>query len=350
MKLIYSSFFALFFLHIAAARRSRQVSGGQERGGVGIQLPSISLWPWRDSRQHRAATFSVKNQIPAKKYPGNYPAKQVSQRRQETPNKRLPQSKSQVIYKKPTGLEKKPFGAKYPSKQQILKYQKYHKTKPPPPKKVRFAPIPDLRPTSIDRIDILRPQKLPRTKQPAPRPLPPRTPPPPSPGPPRHRQLSTPRAIPILSGIKIQEPAQQSTKIVKYVPNSVNSIIDSNAIINFTESPVEVDGLKLFMFRGDEGIGGSFQPLASPSVRVASAGSRGQYQPHNPGPQRPGPSSSPFQWSRAEVRPAQSPVSTPRPREDVPPPFPTRHTTPSPHISSHKPVVIIAQSNVAQNN
>ena len=66
------------------------------------------------------------------------------------------QSKSHAFYKKPTGLEKKPFGAKYPSKQQISKYQQYQKTKSPPKKNVRFAPVPDLRPTSIDRIDILR--------------------------------------------------------------------------------------------------------------------------------------------------------------------------------------------------
>ena len=156
--------------------------------------------------------------------------------------------------------------------------------------------------------------------------------------------------MPVLSGIKIQEPA----KIVrnnKYPPSSINSI-DTNAIIDFTESPVEVDGLQLFMFRGDEGFGTGFKPLASPSIRVAPAGSRGQYQPR--GPQRPGPSPAPFQWSRAELRPRPpapvTSVTTARPRGDIAPPFPTRHTTPSPHISEHQPVVIIAQSNVSQNN
>merc|ERR1719323_3063142 len=136
MKLIYSSFSVLLFLHIAAARRSRQVSSGQERGGVGIQLPSLSLWPWRDNRQHRAATFSLKQ-------PGQYPqpqGPQVSQRRQEASDNRLHQSKSHAFYKKPTGLEKKPFGAKYSSKKQISKYQRYQKQKPPPQKNVRFAP------------------------------------------------------------------------------------------------------------------------------------------------------------------------------------------------------------------
>ena len=59
-----------------------------------------------------------------------------------------------VFTKKPTGLEKKPFGPKYPAK--FSKYQNYKKLPKQPLKKVRLAPIPDLRPTSIDRIDILR--------------------------------------------------------------------------------------------------------------------------------------------------------------------------------------------------
>lgn len=349
MKLIYSSFSVLLFLHIAVARRSRQVSSGQERGGVGIQLPSLSLWPWRDNRQHRAATLSLKKQ------PVNYP--QVSQRRQEAPDRRLHKAKSHAFYKKPTGLEKKQFGAKYPSKQQISKYQQYQKQKPPPQKNLRFAPVPDLRPTSIDRIDILRPQKIPQSKQPLPRPgapLPqapskaPRTSLPITfKGPQRPRKPASPQPIPILSGIKIQEPTKPVRKY-RYPPSSLNSI-DTNAIIDFTESPVEVDGLKLFMFRGDEGFGTGFTPLASPIVRVSSAGSRGQYQPQ--APQRPGPSPRPLQWSQAELRPASvTPVTTARPRGDIAPPFPTRHTTPSPHLSAHQPVVIIAQSNVAQNN
>ena len=60
-----------------------------------------------------------------------------------------------VFTKKPTGLEKKPFGPKYPGK--FSKYPKNYKKSPKlAVKKVRLAPIPDLRPTSIDRIDILR--------------------------------------------------------------------------------------------------------------------------------------------------------------------------------------------------
>ena len=61
-----------------------------------------------------------------------------------------------VFTKKPTGLEKKPFGPKYPPKFVNSNYQKYKNQPKLPVKKVRLAPIPDLRPTSIDRIDILR--------------------------------------------------------------------------------------------------------------------------------------------------------------------------------------------------
>ena len=65
---------------LSLLNRTWHCSSGQERGGVGIQLPSLSLWPWRDNRQHRAATLSLKKQ------PVNYP--QVSQRRQEASDRR----------------------------------------------------------------------------------------------------------------------------------------------------------------------------------------------------------------------------------------------------------------------
>ena len=244
--------------------------------------------------------------------------------------------------KKPTGLEKKPFGPKYPAKKINPKYQKYNKlVKPPqkkqvPVKKVRLAPIPDLRPTSIDRIDILRPQpqqnkQFPvRTQTPVNKP---RGPPPPS-------SRVTPASRPAQTGIKI-------------VPSksSINRV-DTNSLIEFNESPVEVNGLKLFMFRGDEGIGGSqFQPFSAsvsghytPQQLLFSQPSTPQLQYNN----------SPFQWSKAEIRPSSGSSSlsvvntTPRYAiNDVAPPFPTRHTTPSPH--GDQPIVIIAQSNVAQN-
>ena len=65
----------------------------------------------------------------------------------------------------------------------------------------------------------------------------------------------------------------------------------SNALVAFTESPVEVNGLQLFMFRGDEGIGGSFQPLSLPAA---------QPRPPQYPPQRQ-PRPSPVRWSQAEV-------------------------------------------------
>ena len=139
----------------------------------------------------------------------------------------------------------------------------------------------------------------------------------------------------------------------------------SNALVAFTESPVEVNGLQLFMFRGDEGIGGSFQPLSLPAA---------QPRPPQYPPQRQ-PRPSPVRWSQAEVgeniiilkifdeniyyvkvrpRPAVLAVTSARPVSggggggEVTPPFPTVHTTPSPHTQDQA-VVIIAQSNVAQN-
>merc|ERR1712156_346847 len=141
MKHFLTPLVLLLALHSFHCRRSRAISG-KERGGVGISLPSISLWPW--SRPT------------------------IGQRRQEQPDPRynkLPFNKKPVAIKgvftkKPTGLEKKPFGPKYPTK--FSKYQNYKKSPKLAVKKVRLAPIPDLRPTSIDRIDILRPQKLPQ--------------------------------------------------------------------------------------------------------------------------------------------------------------------------------------------
>ena len=132
---------------------------------MGIQLPSISLWPWADTRQHRAATFTKQKHLQKhlqkqpqphllQKQPPPPPPPQVSVRRQDAPGPRPQQThkpRAQFTFKKPTGLEKKPFGPKYPAK-----FQKYSKSKSTPGKKVRLAPIPDLRPTSIDRIDILR--------------------------------------------------------------------------------------------------------------------------------------------------------------------------------------------------
>ena len=264
---------------------------------------------------------------------------------------RVKPQQPKVLFKKPTGLEKKPFGPKYPPKKVNPKYVKFNRAPIKPvskapvnPKKVRLAPIPDLRPTSIDRIDILRPQKL-SAKQPFPGKAPQFAP---GKAPvPAQARLDTVRSRPVQSGIKIV-----NTKLPVNNKPRVSPRLDvNNDIIEFNESPVEVNGLKLFMFRGDEGIGASdFTPF-SPSVSGHYTPTQvvfSQQQPSIPTLQY---NSSPFQWSKAEIRPSNNNVivnTTPRYYNEVAPPFPTRHTTPSP-LTSDKPIVIISQSNVAQN-
>merc|ERR1712130_216222 len=235
------------------------------------------------------------------------------------------------------GFYKKPFlGPKYPVKQVNSKFQKFPKFKQPPPK-VRLAPIPDLRPTSIDRIDILRPQNLPQ-KQPLP-----------------SRQIPTQPRVNSQTGNGLTRVNAQTGNGIKIV-DTASKKIDSSRIINFTQAPVEVDGLKLFMFRGDEGLGSSgFKPIQTSKTTSDNAP---KYNPKVIQPQAQFvPSSSQFQWSQAEIKPVIGPLSggnvnvnsTPRYQfSDVAPPFPTRHTTPTPNVT-HKPIVIISQSNVAQN-
>jgi len=303
-------------------------SGVQEKRG-GLQLPSLSLWPWSTSRQHRAATvnklkYPPQPQLLKKPLP-------VAHRRQEIPDKRLTPSvpASASFYKKPTGLEKKPFGPKYSAKINP-KYQNYNTFKQKTQQKVRLAPIPDLRPTSIDRIDILRPQNLPSK---AGRIFP------------KTRVSSSPPS----SKAPVRQSIGSGIKIVNKSPSPVK--INKNPIISFTEAPVEVNGLKLFMFRGDEGIGGSdfkpFKPVSglASQVRPPQFINRDRSIGIN--------NNNQFQWSKAEIRPKKVDVAiyntTPRYAvNDVAPPFPTRHTTPSPHVTK-SPIVIIAQSNVAQN-
>ena len=97
--------------------------------------------------------------------------------------------------------------------------------------------------------------------------------------------MTRPRPAPALAtapgpGIRILQEKQTGA-----------STSSSNALVAFTESPVEVNGLQLFMFRGDEGIGGSFQPLSLPAA---------QPRPPQYPPQRQ-PRPSPVRWSQAEV-------------------------------------------------
>jgi len=312
MKHFFTSLLLLLGACSVHCRRSRAISG-QERGGVGIQLPSIPLWPWSSQdRKVRPATTSI------------------SQRRQETPDQRYnkllftkKQTAKGVFTKKPTGLEKKPFGPKYPTK--FSKYQNYKKSPKLAVKKVRLAPIPDLRPTSIDRIDILRPQKLPQ---------------------PPKLVGKKPQGFKVPPLTQRRQPGKPGIKNVKTNTRALPSKPQQNKVVNFNQKPIEVDGLKIFMFRGDEGIGGGFKPLLPPPI------SDSLYQPdsrvveplYKPFHTAPLVRTNQISWSQAEISP-----STPRSfLNEVPPPFPTRHTTPSPH-QSDQPVVIIAQSNVAQN-
>ena len=174
--------------------------------------------------------------------------------------------------------------------------------------------------------------------------------------------MTRPRPAPALVPAPAPGPG---IRILKEKQTGASSSSSSNALVAFTESPVEVNGLQLFMFRGDEGIGGSFQPLSLPAA---------QPRPPQYPPQRQ-PRPSPVRWSQAEVgeniiilkifdeniyyvkvrpRPAVLAVTSARPVSggggggEVTPPFPTVHTTPSPHTQDQA-VVIIAQSNVAQN-
>ena len=55
---------------------------GQERGGVGIQLPSIPLWPWSSSQERKARPVSSLN---------------IGQRRQETGDPRYHSVNDKVV-------------------------------------------------------------------------------------------------------------------------------------------------------------------------------------------------------------------------------------------------------------
>ena len=138
---------------------------------------------------------------------------------------------------------------------------------------------------------------------------------------------------------------QSGGKTVNTPPRALPAKQDDQKLINFNQKPIEVDGLKIFMFRGDEGIGrGGFKPFIPPVSESLSAKPQpvtqleSLYKPYRLSP----PASPVIRWSTAEISTPRSSVS------EVPPPFPTRHTTPSPH-QSDQPIVIIAQSNVAQN-
>jgi len=109
-------------------------------------------------------------------------------------------------------------------------------------------------------------------------------------------------------------------------PNSIrriDTVVVKDAQLAEPLNPdIEIDGLKIYKFRGEDSMAGYIAPISAPIL-----------------------------WSQARVT-TPSPPSTPRPRPpptwrpEQPPPFPTRHTTPHPH---NNPVIIIGQSSVHMN-
>ena len=234
--------------------------------------------------------------------------------------------------------------------------------------KVRLAPVADLRPKSIDRIDILRPQHqieaAGRFVQ-------------------NFNSLKTTGQIGGKTAVQIggktseqlggKTSGQRGWKTTGQIGGKTTGqirgkttdqiggktagqivlkpVVDEKqaATTSTTAAPsIEVDGIQIYMFRGDEGIGG-YKP---PKVQ--------KYQQNQILPAAN--SQKKIQWSKAELKPQkpktlrttsrptvspyrQSPPVTPR---DIAPPFPTRHTTNAPN-HENQPIVIIAQSNVAQN-
>jgi len=222
------------------------------------------------------------------------------------------------LNKKPTGLAKKPNVPVY--KFLGPKFQKQKR----PSVKLRLAPVVDLRPKSIDRIDILRPQVTPLTEV-------------------------TRNFAPSLGSLKAIQVVPSRVKNKQREKVVDDKLAADKSVAVKKEEEREVDGIKIYMFRGDEGIGGYKAPYGFHQNLVL------------PDPD----SRKTVQWSKAELKSekVQKPTTTPltpkttpqpyynSPRAtlpDIAPPFPTVHTTTSPDQHRH-PIVIIAQSNVAQN-
>ena len=96
---------------------------------------------------------------------------------------------------------------------------------------------------------------------------------------------------------------------------------------------VEIDGLKIYKFRGEDSMPGYIPPpdFLWSQARVSSGGVLGEA------------------ITPPSVTPAPTPVPTPHTwRPELPPPFPTRHTTRRPD-QQRDPVIIIAQSSVQKN-
>jgi len=305
----------LALAYLGDCRRPRAASPQSRRALTGLQLPTPedlvgSLVPtrWKYRQPYPEQRHPVLGEWKQGQSAGEWVWRQGDRRQLGGKEIRRPP----FFHKKPTGLEKKKKALqKYPKKKFLgPKFQKSVR----PPLKVRLAPVADLRPTSIDRIDILRPQQQPGVRTPF---------------------------IPSLSNtvpVKTPQPEQGRS--------TVSTAPTVPTITTTSSPPIEVDGIKIFMFRGDEGIGSPKQ------VKL-------NYKPNTILPVADNKNKK-ILWSKAEIKPKEvqkplprapspavsytpSPIST-----DIAPPFPTRHTTKAPNQET-KPIVIIAQSNVAQN-
>ena len=120
-------------------------------------------------------------------------------------------------------------------------------------------------------------------------------------------------------------------------PNSIRRIdtgVVKDAVLASSLIPdVEIDGLKIYKFRGEDSMPGYIPPpdFLWSQARVSSGGVFGEA------------------ITPPSVTPAPTPVPTPHTwRPELPPPFPTRHTTRRPD-QQRNPVIIIAQSSVQKN-
>jgi len=316
----------LVMVCMGESRRPRAASPQERRAKPGLQLPTAedlvgalvpSRWKWPRYPEQRPPTLGEWRQ-------GQKPGEWVwrgDRRVFEVKDNRW----NPYFGKKPTGLEKKkPKIPSYPKKFLGPKFQKQKR----PPVKVRLAPVADLRPKSIDRIDILRPQPQPEVTR---------------------NFVPSLNSLNSLKTVQIGERDKNRGREVKKKPAAVQTTTERIVQLKTNVSPKEVDGIQIYMFRGDEGIGGYKQPSVFQQNLILPNTDR----------------TKPVQWSTAEIKspkvqkvnttqrtpsPTVSPYRTSPPvtHRDIAPPFPTRHTTTSPN-QHNQPIVIIAQSNVAQN-
>jgi len=314
-------FFLTYVVFIVEARRPRAARPQERRATPGL-LPTAedlvgalvpSRWKWPLYAEQRPPTLGEWRKGHK---PGEWNWKGDRRALEPKENNRW----SPYFGKKITGLEKK--------KPQKFLGPKFKKQKRPP-LKVRLAPVTDLRPNSIDRIDILRPQ---------PHPVVPRI----------SHPIEKKKKIVSNAVKKVKSKQTEKPRLRKHDERPATA--QTTALTTPESSPIEVDGIKIYMFRGDEGIGGLKPPNVSKfqQNKVLSEDVRNNR----------------IKWSKAEVKPQKelkqktyvkalntvppSRSSSPRARSDFVPPFPTRHTTSAPN-QANQPIVIIAQSNVAQN-